>query len=61
MQTVAQFAESTWCRLMPAGSVDVQRVYDMADLASYVTKELGRLEAYEAVVLPDAFQDLRDG
>lgn len=47
-----------WKEISPAGTVDVQEIYSMADkiLVNYVGKQLGNMAQYSAFVTPDEFR-----
>ncbi|MAY63163.1 MAG: hypothetical protein CML29_13220 [Rhizobiales bacterium] len=56
--TLSTCFTSAWKRLSPAGTVDLQEIYSVADkkLVNYVGKQLGSMAQYSAFVTPDEFR-----
>lgn len=56
--TLLSCSTSAWKRLSPAGTVDLQEIYSMADkiLVNYVGKQLRNMAQYNSFVTPDEFR-----
>lgn len=56
LEKFEKFAKPMWLKLVPSGTVDLQRNYDRG-AAGYVAKDVWRETEYTSFITPDEFQN----